>query len=152
MSIRKCPELQTWEKSKKIDFGDLSRHGTERVNGVREKNFCAQTFFFSINKQVRIIFRKMIFRPGVDSWVQWQAISQNLRFSLNVFNILEGRNSLNFGCRRKVRTFLEFSDIKFSKRWRFNFGFQSKNVQIYKPEKKPKTSIVVSYLVIAMNV
>ena len=35
----KCPELQTWEKSKNLDFDELSRLGTERVNGVRRKKF-----------------------------------------------------------------------------------------------------------------
>ena len=35
----KCPELQTWEKSKNLDFDELSRLGTERVNGVRRKFF-----------------------------------------------------------------------------------------------------------------
>ena len=35
----KCPEMQTWENSKNLDFDELSCHGTERVNTFNDKLF-----------------------------------------------------------------------------------------------------------------
>ena len=69
--------------------------------------------------------------------------SENHRFSLKIFKTLEGHNSLNFGRRRKFQTFLESSDKNLSKKWRFVSSYlNQKNVQSWKREKSPKTSIL----------
>ena len=70
-------------------------------------------------------------------------LSENHRFSLKIFKTLEGHNSLNFGRRRKFQTFLESSDKNLSKKWRFISSYlNQKNVQSWKHEKSPKTSIL----------
>ena len=90
----------------------------------------------------RIRSRQKIFSTGLNTFTAKQ-FSENHRFSLKIFKTLEGHNSLNFGRRRKFQTFLESSDKNLSKKWRFVSSYlNQKNVQSWKREKSPKTSIL----------
>ena len=99
-------------------------------------------FFLKHLKIWRIRSRQKFFSTGLNTFTAKQ-FSENHRFSLKIFKTLEGHNSLNFGRRRKFQTFLESSDKNLSKKWRFVSSYlNQKNVQSWKREKSPKTSIL----------